>query len=428
MALMFIFVVYQILLLLSLPFVAFYMLLRKFKGKPVFGNVLQRIGFVPSVKGQKVVWFHAVSAGEVLAISHLIKQTKQQHPDYLCYLTVGTLAGKKMANKNVEADFISFMPYDFLPCVWIAMMRVRPLAIVLVEAELWPNFLMMGHWFGSKIYLLNARLKDKSFGKFKRLKSFFSPLLQLFDGIYTQTQLDKRRFEMLGILPERLVVLGDIKAFNYMERRNETIGYEKTDEEKSRVLLAGSIHPGELKIYLKLYKKLKQTHPALKLILAPRHFHWKAELLDELGKLPFKFFVWDDVNHLHKNFDELWQEYDILAVCKLGELFKLYSAADIFYLGGTFVPVGGHNLLEPAVWAKPSIVGPDYHTCIRVVDELEKVGGLFKVRNEQALFDKTSLLIENAPLRHQMGNRALDWVKNEALSVSQQLSSFLTKF
>ena len=144
------FALYQLLQIILLPFFLIYLLIRKIKGKSAFGNFWQRKGFVPKVlkqKTNKVIWIHAVSVGEILSIQNLIDQIKNKIPNSICYVTTGTPTGKKMAEKNLKADYFSFLPYDFLFPMFLAFKRIKPTSIIIIEAETWPNFLMLSKSF-----------------------------------------------------------------------------------------------------------------------------------------------------------------------------------------------------------------------------------------------------------------------------------------
>jgi 3-deoxy-D-manno-octulosonic-acid transferase len=373
------------------------------------------------------VWIHAVSVGEVLSVQHLITEIKKNNPGTVCYLTVGTSTGKQMAQKNLDADYISFMPYDFLPFILIAINRVRPSKIIIVEAEIWPNFLILSSWLRIDKILINARISSRSYGRYKILKSFFAPIFNSFKKILTQSPADKIRFAEIGVDAEKLSVFGDIKAFNVVQKKLLSQTFNKPPY---TTLLVGSIHPGELDIYLKLFVQLKKTHAGLRIILAPRHFTWMQELETKLKNTNLNYILWTEHNliiqkneNLFQAFNRVFESTDIIAVCKLGELFNLYQLTDIFYLGGTFVNVGGHNLLEPAAWANPCIIGPFYQNTKANADEMEQAGGLIKVENFEQLQAITQKLLSDKNLRTKMGTSNNSWVCQKADLINNGLTS-----
>lgn len=484
LAIILIFLIYNLLQILAFPFFLLYLLYRKFSGKKIFGSFKHRIGLVDKISTKSTnlpdialqtrrrVWIHAVSVGEVLSVQHFISQLKKQKPDVIIYLTVGTPAGKEIAQKNIAADVISFMPYDFLSFMLLAFWRIRPSKIFIIEAEIWPNFLILSDLFRIKKYLINARVSARSYGRYKFLKFIFAPLFNSFEKIYAQSLQDKERFVSLHVNREKIAVLGDIKIFNvyqkwlasgYLQEQitgaqtintgvlgnldREILSCKNLDHETShhKILLVGSIHPGELDFYVKLYQELKTSHPDLKMILAPRHFHWMHELENKIKNAGLSYFMWTAQNDIRtalpcdqnapqefnqignadslstQSFDraitQILKSHDLLLVCKLGELFNLYKFADIFYLGGTFVNVGGHNLLEPAVWSNACIIGPYHQNTQVVASQMKKVGGLRTVTNFEQLLEASQRLLSDHNLVKHMGQCNFKWICQEAKHV-----------
>lgn len=430
MQLLLVFILYQLSTIVALPFLLGYLFFRRaWKKKPdVFTK--QRFGFVPKApKNKKVIWIHAVSVGEMLSVEHLIIRIKKEIPESICYLTVGTSTAKNLAQKNIPADITSYLPYDFLPCMLLAYRRIKPHALIIVEAEAWPNLLMLAHYKKIELYNLNARVSKRSQKQIWLLRLFFTPLINCFDTIFTQSLEDKKKFEQLKIPQKKLAVLGNLKAYNVVQKQHVI---QKDLNAKSwdfLVLLVGSLHPGELNHYLELFKTLKPDYPNLKLILALRHFTWKLELAQTLRAHDLNFFLWDDQHPLtfkttlEQQLANVFAVHDILVVCVLGELFKLYAYADIFFLGGTFVPVGGHNLLEPAVWGVPTIIGPMYWNCKEHAQDLEAAGALIIVNDHNNLAAQTNNLLAHPEQMNSMKLAALSWLNTQASSVDKKLTS-----
>jgi 3-deoxy-D-manno-octulosonic-acid transferase len=341
-----------------------------------------------------------------------------------------------MAYANIKADYISFLPYDFLPSMLLTYARIKPKALIIVEAELWPNLLSIAKFKKVPAYLLNARISPRSMSRVQTFKTIFRTLINCFTAILTQTERDAELFSQLGIPDEKINVLGNLKSFNVVEKKANYLnhlGNKPQHPSNMKILLAGSIHPSEDLIYLELFKILKNHHPSLKLILAPRHFSWQDELIHNVKKSEHSFFVWTEQHPLqtidHSSFSQAIEHvlalHDIILVCKLGELFTLYPYADIFFLGGTFVPVGGHNLLEPAVWSIPSIVGPHYQNCADFVERLKKLNGIITVQTKDDLITQTNQLLLNQPLREAIGLTSYQLVNQEALRVQKTLDILL---
>jgi len=436
-----IFFVYQVLQIVSIPFVLMYMVIRRMKGKSVLNGIKERLGAVrKQTKTEKSIWIHAASVGEVLSVQYLIDRLKKRYKTTSCYVTVGTTSGKKVA-KQLNADYVSFLPYDFFIPMLMAFRRIKPKVIIIIEAEMWPNFLMGAYTRNIPLYLLNARLADRSVRKLSRIKWFFAFLFSLYKHIFTQSKRDSRAFETFGVPSKKISVFGNIKAFNVKEKRDalmqmlnmDPITYKK--QLTNKILLVGSLHPGELDKYLQLFAHIKQRDTAIntaKMVLAPRHFHWKSLLCQKIKKAGYSFFMWDDETVMPNNPDEMFMalirdilpQHDIVLVCTLGKLFQLYPLADIFFLGGTFVPIGGHNLLEPAVWGNPMIIGPFYDNCKVNADLLEQAGALRKARDYPDLVAHTNAILDDESVQKTMGSNAITWLGSHAQAVQMQLDTF----
>ncbi|MFH1644142.1 MAG: glycosyltransferase N-terminal domain-containing protein [bacterium] len=416
------FITYQVIQILLLPFFVIFLFLRKIKRKPVFGSFKERFGLIPkSPTNKKIIWIQAVSVGEVLSIQDLINKIKKEIPDSFCYLTVGTLSGKKIAQNKKIGDQISFLPYDLLPLMYLAYKRIKPFKIIIAEADIWPNFLYLAKLKKIPLFIINARMNDKSKNKYHKFRFIFKNLFNIAQKIFTQSEKDTNEFKILGVKKNKLETLGNIKIPNVLEKQKNTI-LPKINLNYP-ILLAGSIHTGEMDIYINLFKKLKITFSNLKIIIAPRHFHWQEELLEKLRLSQINFISWQD-KYCNITIIEKLNNFDALIVLKLGELFNLYPFCNIFFLGGTFVPIGGHNLLEPAAWSKLSIIGPYDSNCRVIADELEKNNGLIRVKNENELFIQTKNLLENKKYIY-MGKNAHDWLEKEAKIVNAKLNNFI---
>ena len=230
-----------------------------------------------------------------------------------------------------------------------------------------------------------------------------APLLNLFQTIYTQSEQDKKEFELLGVKKEKLAVLGDIKVFNVFEKWKVSGRAAERELSQPKTLLVGSLHPGELDLYLELFKALKPKFPDLRMILAPRHFHWKQKLITKVKKSGC--------------------DSDITLILTLGQLFNLYQEATIYFLGGTFVPIGGHNLLEPAVWGIPTVIGPHHQNCRKAAQGLEACDALVSVFNKKELLEIVEKLLKDKKRLETMGKNASGWLAKQATQVEKKLNN-----
>lgn len=411
---------YQLVQLFALPIIVVIFFWRRIKGKSVFGSFLQRIGLIERVSPEKKsIWIHAVSVGEIFAIQRLVHQLQERFPDVAVYVTTGTAGGLQVAKQHIRANYISYMPYDFLIPMMCAFKRIRPLAIIAMEAEVWPNFILLAWMKKTPVYLVNGRMNATH----TWLKNnVLSHIYRLYTHMYAQTDRDGHAFQVLGVERQKISVLGNIKAYNVLPKKAESIkkgGLVKLVN--YRVLMFASIHEGECDLFFAAYQAAKQLNNRVKAIVAPRHFTWESRLVEQLESRAINYFLWDEKAPLTISMEDLFKQYDVLVVCVLGKLFDLIGLADIFVLGGTFVPVGGHNLLEPAVWEVPMLVGPYYQNTRAIADELAVARALYKVMTKQELIERVCELIADDEKRAKMGAQARAWLTNQAKLVDCNL-------
>jgi len=452
MLLLVLFVTYQVAQCVALPFLLLYLLKRRLTGKETIGNLRERLGFVPLTTNKKkeTIWIHAVSVGEVFSVQNLIERLTRERNASI-YLTTGTSAAKKLAKKHMPTATVSFVPYDLLVPMLLCFKRIRPSTLMIVEAEIWPNLLILSHWFGIPLYSVNARIPKRSEERYLRFKRIYSLLFSLFKTIYVQAERDRDLFKIIGLPAEKLEVLGNIKAANVLVKKNalfqpaeqiETT--QKNESEETVTILAGSIHPGELDVHLTLFSHLKHRGKKVKMILAPRHFTWKDDLFSKISHLKVNVVSWEDEGYFshqeegkkpltlpststYETCESLLKENDILLVCVLGKLFEIYQNADLFILGGTFVPIGGHNLLEPAVWGIPSVVGPFHNNCKDIADALLHQNALVKANDMTQLCQSVEQLLNNPERLRAMGDSAYEWLTHEAGRVTKNIDQLVGK-
>ncbi|MBM3892840.1 hypothetical protein FJ365_00375 [Candidatus Dependentiae bacterium] len=411
-------VAYTVLQIITLPFTLL-LLFAVHRQRRRKDNSYERMGFVKkSPPNRPVLWFHAVSAGEVLSLQEMIATIKREQPEQWCYLTVGTPVGLAMAQKNIPADTISYLPYDFLPSMCLAYARIRPQAVIVIESELWPHLFFIAKWLNKPLFLLNARVSKRSEKRMHVLAPLVRLLLNCCHAILTQSEADTRRFITLGAPPLKVHTLGNIKAFNVFQKRKQLPNH--LVPQSGCILLVGSIHPTEDKVFLELFCQLKTIFPSLKLILVPRHFHWQNTLIAHARATTYKVAEWTSLN-AHQTIDALLSIADIVIVCRFGELFKLYQYATLFFLGGTFVQVGGHNLLEPAAWGIPALVGPYHANCISTFTALEEKGAAKAVTSVDNLLITTTNLLKNPGQIDAMSTANIKWIKKEAHRVEHTM-------
>ena len=335
-----------ILFLIALPV---YAAVRKIKGKS-FGWKEKFGDFQNPELGNKVIMFHGVSVGEVIALENLIKKTKETFPDYKIVVTTGTKTGQEIAHKKYEnvADFITYFPFDITFCVDKFLNKVNPSVVLIAETELWPTFATYCKQRNIPLFVINGRISDATFKSYKLLKGFFKALFKNYTEILTQSEEDREKFVQIGAPQDKTHVMKNLK-FD-VKRIDADIEIGKGT---NRVIIAGSTHKGEDEIILSAFTKLKKEFPDIKLLLAPRHLTRLNEVKVLVEKTGLKFG--------QRSLSDTFENNEIIILDTMGELSKMYQICDFAFIGGSFNKTGGHNPLEAIVYNKPAISGPSIH-------------------------------------------------------------------
>jgi len=443
------FICYELFQLLFLPVFIPYTLVKNLNATEPTSVIAEQTGFIPaSNRNKKVIWIHGLSAGEISSLQELTQEIRKNLPGTACYITAGTEEGKKIAQQQLSPDYVSLLPHDDTLSMAIAFDRINPKAIILLEHEVKPTLIMLAKLKSIPVYLLNAQYTSNTIKNLETYNFFYRDLFNNFHTIFVQSDNDKVSFEKTGVISSKMHAIGNIKAYNVLPKKEALMpdigdfirnhheqGATGKKSGRPTILLVGSVHKGEVDYYLNLFKMLKPTHPDLKLILAPRYFDWKEELGQKLKNTGYVVTIFDNAQAcptepkklLEFVTTELLPNNDIIAICLLGKLFAMYPLADLFFLGGTFLPaVGGHNLLEPAVWSNPTILGPCYQNTKDIADELKKHNAVIQVQNEQELIEQAKFLLDNTPERIAMGLRASTWLEDEAARVKTNVQLLLS--
>ena len=346
-------ILYAVLFILLTPFILLRLLWRSIKAPDYRLRWRERFACYAKPMPQGVLWFHAVSVGEAEAVFPLIKRLQKNLPHRPILVTTTTPTGSARV-QAVLGDTVShvYLPYD-IPCIIKRFLRIfKPKLTVIMETELWPNLF---HYCGANkvpLYVINARLSEKSTKGYLKLPSLIQPLLSNVTQIAAQTQDDAQRFIAIGAKPGQVTTVGNIKFDIDIPNAVIDSGKQlKTIEFKGRfVWLAASTHKGEEDVLLDTYKVLKAEIPQLLLLLVPRHPERFAEV-EALCKQHQLTVVTRTAKQ------PCQPQTDVYLADTMGELKMLYAAADVAFVGGSLVPVGGHNVLEPLVIGIPVIFG-----------------------------------------------------------------------
>lgn len=327
-------------------------------------------------KDDNVIMFHGVSVGEAVALENLVKAARKEFPESKIVMTTGTHTGQDIAKKKLGeiADLVTYFPADFPRCIKKFLDKVNPKVVFIAETEIWPNFAIECKKRGIKLYIINGRISDNTFRSYDLFRFVFKPFLNLYTGIFTQSDEDNNKFLRLGANPDTTKRMNNLK---FDVKKPEGVKFNKSG---ARVLLAGSTHQGEDKIVLDVFKKLKEKHSDLKLILAPRHLTRTDEVKELISQTGFTF-------DLRSNNRDNLVGIDILQLDTLGELGKMYEHADLSFIGGSFNKTGGHNPLESIVWDKPVISGPSTHNFKDIYTIIKNANAGFVVNSEEEFFN-----------------------------------------
>jgi len=380
-------------------------------------TLLPRLGFQrfprsipPEAKGpegaKKVLWVHALSVGEVLSAVPLIRELHPRiKPARLC-LSVSTLSGFETARDKLEAsvDGLFYFPLDLLFAVRRCFAKLEPSMLVLVETDIWPGFMAEVRRQGIPSFLINARLSPSSFKRYGQAKRLFLPALNTFSRVYPQSPPDAESYRELGVHPGKLAASGNLKfdaaKMSGGGAKVEHLKAKLAIREGEKVLVAGSTHEGEEVILRTAFLRLRQSLPGLKLIVAPRHPH-RAERVRQV-------FTGDPVQVVF--YSSLPQErFDVVVVDEFGVLGALYQLGDLAYVGGSLVPKGGQNPVEPAAAGKPVLFGPDMSDFPDIARWMLKEGGAIQVKNGDELTAEVYRLLSDSALSADLG------LKNKAL-------------
>ena len=402
---------YNVIITLFLLVVAPYHLVRGLFSENARKELAQRLGCFPDLSEKRPVWIHAASVGEVLASRSLIKKIKTVFPHDTLLLTTMTRTGQETAKKQVpEVDVVFFFPMDHPLILRKVMKRVQPRLLLIAETELWPNLLHASGKRGIPIVLFNGRISDRSIRRYLRLKFFFRNYLDSISLFLMQTEKDQARIIEIGAPPAKTRVMGNIK---YDQTPPEFAGDIAAEMAKAlglrgeeSVFIAGSTRPGEEEILLPLFKALREEIPQLLLLLAPRHLDRLEEVEKILRRETVSWVRRTSLPISQDPSDRSPQNIpDIILLDTMGELVKLYSLATLVFVGGSLVPLGGQNPLEPLLFKKCVLFGPHMFNFAEIARFLTEAQGAVQVKDSEDLKAQIKRLLQDDHARREIGER-----------------------
>jgi 3-deoxy-D-manno-octulosonic-acid transferase len=404
-------------MLVSLPYWLYHILRH---GK-YHAGLRERLGGVPArlrTIQQPVIWIHAVSVGEVLAVSGLVEAMRREFPQYRIVVSTTTDTGQELARKRFGEENVFYFPLDFAFAIRPYLQAIRPELIILAETEFWPNFLHLAHLSGARIAVVNARISDRSWPRYQRFRWALKRMLAPVNLFLAQTAEDASRLESIGADAFRVLVTGNLK-FDVTAPTPplivESIRRAITAEGSGPVLVCGSTVEDEEAPLLKAFENLRVEHPRAVMILAPR----RPERFDDVAILLQKM----EIRHYRRS---LWTRESlagaVLLVDTIGELAALYALADVAFVGGSLVPRGGHNIIEPAQHGVAIVTGN--HT-----ENFRDIVALFQSRDAVRIVGLSELplvlmqLLKNEAERRALGQRAAETMRLQTGATQRTLEA-----
>lgn len=398
---------YSLFFRIALPFVIFRLWWGGRKNPDGFVHWQERLGYVAPSR-EPVIWVHAVSVGETIAAAPLVRALLRRNPDIPILMTAMTATGSARA-KALFGDQVlyAFSPYDTPGAVRRFVDRVQPRALVIMETELWPNLIALSHRRKVPIFLINARLSERSAKKYKRVACSVRPLLQSIRWIAAQAQEDANRFLSIGATPASVSVTGSIKFDVEISGQNraEALALREKLGADRPVWIAASTHEGEDRQILKAHQAILAQHPNAQLVIVPRHperFSAVAALVTSMG-----LTLGRRSEQLKAPSDATTPDCEVYLGDTMGELLMLYGVSDVAFVGGSLIEQGGHNPLEPAAWGLPVLSGPHIFNFETIYNQLSTGQGFFMTPSAQALADCVCELFEDREAASRAGQNAL---------------------
>jgi 3-deoxy-D-manno-octulosonic-acid transferase len=411
-------ILYNIFQILSLILLSPLLLVKAIISPKYRGRILLKLGIgieeliqkLPV--GQQRIWIHALSVGEVLSAHPLVKELRLARPSITLIFSASTKTGEELARNVMAKEVDLFIPFP-LDIFSVARKFINLIAadlFVLVETDFWPNFIHTINRKGTPAILVNGRISQKSFARYQRFRFIFLPMFKIFKFISMQTESDAKKMIDLGVNADRVKALGNLK---YDAVLPDMVGWDQEQRPTSFyrqqfgispekvVWIAGSTHPGEEVAILTAYKRLSLLFPDLFLVVAPRDVERGREVKEIADKLGLTVRL-----RTAPLQDEEFPGAPLLILDTMGELSRMYSFCNIAFIGGSLVPDGGHNPLEPAAFAKPILFGPYMDDFTEIASDLLEKDAAIVCHDEDDIFEVMKKLLVNHSIQKQMGEDA----------------------
>jgi len=377
-------------LILTLPWYAF-------KFRKYAPTLKDRLGYLRIPRLQRSVWMHAVSVGEVNAVRKLTTKLRITHPGQPIVLSTITPAGQELARSTAGlADHVFFFPLDLPGAIRRTLDHVNPELVLIAETEIWPNFLRECSKRNIRVVMVNGRISDRSFPRYRMIRHWLKRVLADFTVLGMQTETDRERIESIGADGKKVTVFGNLKYDALEVDRALPADLSERLARLKPLWIAASTMPGEEEQVLDAFAALRKRHPQLALLIAPRH----PERFDSVEKIiRARGFACSRRSQQPEN-------AEVLLLDSVGELASTFRHAAVVFVGGSLVPRGGHNILEPAAFSKPILFGPHMENFRDIRDLFLKARGALEVRDVTQLTASIDTLLADTASATDLGARA----------------------
>ena len=402
--------IYNLLILLLIPIFQLRILLKSYSDKGYRDYFSQRYGRnLTKVNRQKkkIIWFHAVSLGEVIGSQNVIKLFLKTHD---VVLTTTTPTGFRKAQAIYKDTLaINYAPWDLNIFINRFLDFHQPVALLIFETEIWPAMISQANKAHIPIFLVNGRLSAQSFNAYSKVSWLVSSILGMIDLVFVQTPKHQERFMQLGVEKEKIAIAGSVKF--------DAPGLNPTNLDLPKFVLGASTHEGEEEILLQAFKKIEVKY-SRKLFICPRHPDRAKEVLTLAMKMNLKTQLYSQLSQ---------EDYEVCVIDSIGLLPDFYKGADLAFVGGSLVPRGGHNLIEPAVLGTPIIVGKHTFNFEEITANFINQDACLLVNNENELYEAMQSILEDENLRARLLKNAENVVSLNQGSTETQVSYILNK-
>lgn len=411
---------YTLVLSLFAPFAFVWLAWRSLRQTGQLDRLGERLGSSPFMQPGVAIWVHGASVGEIRAAAPLVQALHRGYPERPILVTTFTATGRRHARQLFgDKVMVSLLPFDlpFFVNRWLNC--TKPAVAVIMETEIWPNLYAACAKRGVPLLLVSARMSERAFSSYSgwKFRGITRGALRKATAIAVQTPADRERFRALGADEKRLSIMGNLK-FD-IAVTEDTLASGRALREKlfgsSKVLVAGSTREGEEPLLLETFRRLLQGQPNSVLVLAPRHPDRANAVAAIISAAGFGF-------RRRSGGDAPLKAGEVLLVDVLGQLMKFFAAGDVAFVGGTLVPVGGHNLLEPAALGLPVLVGPYLDNVKDVAEMMHEAGALTVVQDPQALATAAAWLLGNPATRKSIGDVAREKVQENRGALDRALA------